>query len=77
MWSTDVTGRVLPFTPTNETYVALRKVQAWLDQGYSERQIALIWNQGSTGECRKGVNKHGVEYDSCSYAQRVLLAISH
>lgn len=76
MWSADVAGRVLPLTPVNEQYVALRKVQGWLDQGYSERQVALIWNQGSAGDCRRGVNKHGAEYDSCAYAQNVLVALN-
>lgn len=59
-------------TPVNEIYVASRKVDAWLAEGLSERQIALVWNQGTPGPCRAGVNRHGVHYDSCAYASQVL-----
>lgn len=74
-WSKDVAGRVLPFTPGNEQYVALRKVQHWIDSGHSNREIALIWNQGHPGACRRGVNGHGVAYDSCEHARLVLAAM--
>lgn len=74
-WSTDVEGRVLPFTEVNERYVALKKIDAWLAQGYTERDIALMWNQGSTGPCRIGVNKQGVPYNSCAYAEKLLASL--
>ena len=75
MWSKDVAGRVLPFNEKNEVYVALLKVQKLLDDGYTARGVALVWNQGHINGCSAGVNKHGVEYDSCSYAQQVLAKI--
>ena len=72
LWSKDIAGRVLPFTEGNEYYVAVMKVDAWLKSGYTERDIALTWNQGSKGACRAGVNRHGVVYDSCKYAKVIL-----
>ena len=72
MWSKDIAGRVLPFTEVNEYYVAVMKVDAWLRLGYTEREIGLMWNQGSRGACRQGVNKYGVAYNSCAYADKLL-----
>ena len=74
-WSNRVFGQVEPMTPTNEEYVALHKIQHHLDQGYSDRQVALTWNQGNPGACKAGVNKYGVRYDSCAYAKKVLAMI--
>lgn len=71
-WSRLVFGQVEPMTPTNEYYVAIHKIQHHLDEGYSDRQIALLWNQGNISPCKAGVNKYGVEYDSCAYANKVL-----
>ena len=67
----DVYGYVAEQTPSNAEYVAETKIQEWLDEGLTERQILLIWNQGHTGPCRAGVNKHGVAYDSCGYVEKV------
>lgn len=75
MWSKEVAGRVLPFTEANERYVALLKVQRLLDAGYTARGVALVWNQGHTNGCSAGTNKHGVQYDSCAYAQKVLASL--
>jgi len=72
LWSKDVAGRVLPFTEENEYYVAYNKVENWIKQGYSDRQISLIWNQGHAGACKAGTNGYGVAYDSCAYARQVL-----
>ena len=54
-------------------------IRTWKSQGITDRGIFLIWNQGSaTGwgpagtDCYKGVNDHGVPYNSCSYAARGL-----
>lgn len=74
-WSKKVFGYVEKQTPVNEEYVALHKIQQHLDEGYSERQIALLWNQGHVGECKAGTNKHGVKYDSCAYANKVIVAM--
>jgi hypothetical protein len=72
-WSGEVLGYPGILTDSTEHYVVLRKVQGWLDDGYSASQIALMWNQGHTGQCSAGVNKHGAPYDSCAY-QRLVLA---
>ena len=74
-WSKTVIGYVAPQTPINERYVALHKIQHHLNEGYSDRGIALIWNQGNASPCKSGVNSHGVAYDSCSYANKVLFAM--
>lgn len=71
-WSKKVFGYVEKQTPVNEEYVALHKIQHHLDEGYSDAQVALIWNQGNASPCKAGVNKYGVEYNSCAYQQKVL-----
>lgn len=75
MWSKEVAGRVLPLTEANEYYVATMKIKKFVEAGYSDADIALSWNQGSRGECRRGVNRHGVNYDSCAYQEKVLTAL--
>lgn len=67
-----VLGEVVEQTKTNQLYVALHMIDRYLNQGYSPRQIALIWNQGDGGECRRGTNKWGMSYDSCHYADLFL-----
>lgn len=71
-WSKHIFGYVEDITPINEYYVAVRKIQYHLDQGYSDRQVILIWNQGNPLPCKAGVNKQGVPYNSCAYEQKVL-----
>lgn len=77
-YSIDVVGKVLQQTSANERTVTEGMIRKWVDEGISDRGIFLIWNQGSaTGygggaDCYKGVNDHGVAYDSCGYAQRAL-----
>ena len=66
-WSKHVIGYVAKQTPINERYVALHKIQHHLNQGYSDADIFLIWNQGNAGKCRQGVNSAGVQYNSCAY----------
>lgn len=74
-WSKHVFGYVEKQTPINEEYVALKKIQHHIDQGYSDGEIALIWNQGHAGECKAGTNSKGVAYNSCKYKEMVLVAI--
>ena len=74
-WSRHVFGYVAKQTPINEEYVALKKIQHHLDQGYNEAQIALIWNQGHAGPCKAGTNSKGVAYNSCQYRDTVLMAM--
>lgn len=71
-YSTEVFGYVAVQTPENATTVVNGMVRKWLDEGYTERDIFLTWNQGHPGQCRRGVNKHGVAYDSCAYVQNAL-----
>jgi hypothetical protein len=71
-WSKQIFGYVEKQTPTNERYVALQKIQHYLDEGYNEAQIARLWNQGNASPCKSGTNKWGVKYDSCAYQEKVL-----
>ena len=47
------------------------KIQAWLNQGYTEAEVARKWN-GGTSEAKRGINKHGEAYDTELYARMVL-----
>lgn len=69
-------GYVPERTPINEEYVNVAWIERRLDQGYSPKEIGLLQNQGSTGPCRKGINRHGVAYDSCSYAQKFVALLN-
>lgn len=70
-WSTETIGYVAPLTEINEKYVATLMVEKWLEKGYSEKDIFLTWNAGRPVGV-KGVNKHGVKYDSGAYARKAL-----
>lgn len=59
-------------TPQNEYNVSLYKIQSHINDGYDNGAIARIWNQGNAGNCVVGVNRYGVEYNSCSYEKKVL-----
>lgn len=67
-----VYGETLPMTEHREEFVAHVILGLWVQQGYTDAQIALMWNQGHPGTCKSGVNKHGVSYDSCAYRNKVL-----
>lgn len=71
-WSNVALGYIATQTPEIEYRVAVYKIQHHLNQGYSEAQIFLIWNQGHAGPCRAGTNKYGVRYDSCTYLAKGL-----
>lgn len=75
-YSKDVLGYVPEQTKINEEYVTVKKVSEWVRDGLSIEEIALVWNQGNTGECDSGVNMNGVRYDSCKYKERVLKLVS-
>lgn len=82
-YSTTVAGKVLPQTHDNERAVTVGMISLWLAEGISDRGIFLTWNQGSAvgwgpgkKDCYKGVNSHGVAYDSCSYAARALVFLA-
>lgn len=76
MFSQEVYGEVREMTPIRERYVAYKMIEKWLAKGLSAQTIAKKWNQGHTGACSSGVNKHGVEYDSCAYTQKVLAKLN-
>lgn len=61
----------LPMTFENEFDVMVTANTKFLEK-YTPYQVALIHNQGHAGKCRKGINKHGVKYDSCAYAQSIV-----
>ncbi len=68
----DVYGEVREQTLIRQRYVVYRTVEKWLGQGYDADDVARLYNQGDAGPCRKGTNKHGVEYNSCIYERQVL-----
>ncbi|MCP6727373.1 MAG: hypothetical protein KJI69_05190 [Patescibacteria group bacterium] len=73
LFSKEVLGYVAPQTIINEEYVATIKIEKWLRQGLTVKEVALRWNQGShKKKCSAGVNKFGVEYNSCEYVNLVL-----
>lgn len=73
-WSKKYLGYIAPMTKENQDIVAKNRIQEWLDLGYNERDIALLWNSGKTTPV-KGINSKRVAYDSEAYAQKVLNAI--
>lgn len=72
-----------PLTADNETQVVVSKVQKWLDEGKTAKQIASMWNAGtgepdawtgkfSNGHPSVGVNKqYGVPFNVPAYANKV------
>lgn len=67
-YSKKVFGYEVEQTDKNAKIVIESMVNSWLDKGFTPRQIFLIWNQGNPGQCKAGINKFGVSYDSCAYA---------
>ena len=47
------------------------KVESWVRAGYTDREIALMYNGGEP-RAKKGVNKYGAAYDSGAYATAVV-----
>ncbi|HBY54585.1 MAG TPA: hypothetical protein DEH15_19380 [Marinilabiliales bacterium] len=74
-WSKQYLGYVAPMTQENQDKVAEAKINDLLNQGYSAKEIALIWNGGST-QIKSGTNKYGVKYDTGAYAEKVLNALN-
>lgn len=71
LFSKEIYGEIREQTPTRERYVAYKKIEKWLQEGYSAYQIALMWNGGTPTE-KSGVNRHGVAYDTKQYAMNVV-----
>ena len=55
-----------------ERYVVTQMVQKWVNEGLTAAQIGLRWNAGGAKKCSRGVNRYGVEYDSCAHVAKVL-----
>lgn len=71
LWATEVYGEFREQNPQRERYVAYKKIEKWLAEGHGAYEIALIWNGGTPTE-KRGVNKHGVPFDTRQYALNVL-----
>lgn len=75
----EILGRVVPQTMANEEYVAVKKI-AQLSDGYSDRQVAMIWNGSLGGSekpvAKKGVNKWHVAFNTMAYADTVINNLS-
>ena len=71
MWSKEILGYNARMNFINEKYIAVTKINQWLREGYTEYEVALKWNGGTAVE-KKGINKHGVAYDTKAYALAVI-----
>lgn len=61
-------------TQENQNHAAYNKVKDLLAQGYTQSQVASIWNSGKSDgvtSVGKGVNKEGVAYDVPGYVDKV------
>ncbi len=65
-------GTSTAMTVNLEEKVVLQEIIWLLEKGYTPKQIALIWNSGQSKKCSRGVNRHGVKYDSCAYVDKVI-----
>lgn len=67
-------GMVLDITsPANQDLVAKAKIAHLIQKGYTNAQIAAIWNCGSSDyEGKVGVNSGGVKYDVPAYVKKFL-----
>ena len=59
-------------TKTNVEYVTTLTINNMVEKHMTVEDIAKKWNQGHTGPCRKGVNKHNQSYNSCQYVTELL-----
>jgi hypothetical protein len=71
-------GELLDITlPENQDKVARKKVEELIDKGYTEEQIASIWNSGRPSyEGRIGVNKFGVRYNVPRYVNKFIAVLN-
>lgn len=60
------------FSPVNQDKAAYHRVKSLLDQGYTQSQVASLWNSGSPDwQGKVGVNKEGIAYDVPAYVEKV------
>lgn len=77
LFTQEIYGEFREMTPERERYVVTMMVEKWTDQGMSASQIALRWNAGGATKCSRGVNKLGVEFDSCAHVSKVLAYLNN
>ena len=59
--------------PDNQDYIAFLKVKSLIEKGYSDEEIASIWNSGSSVWHRKvGINKFGIPYNVPKYVNKIV-----
>lgn len=79
--SIEIVGKIIPQTPKNEEYVAVKKIQKLLNEGYTPNETAKIWNGSLAGSekplNKKGINKFGQIYDTMEYSLKVMRAYAH
>lgn len=76
-YSKETVGRHIPPTKTNAMYVSALKIEKWIREGKSDRDIMLMWNAGTNAKkCSKGVNKYKVKYNSCAYVEKGIALLS-
>lgn len=65
-------GRILDITTiNNQDIVAYYRVKELVKKGYSDQEIASIWNSGSSKwENRIGINRYGVKYNVPYYVSK-------
>lgn len=76
-FSKKIYGEVREQTNQRERYVTTMIVTKWVkEEGLSASRVALRWNAGGATHCSRGINNHGIEYDSCAYTKKVLAQLS-
>lgn len=70
-FSRETFGEVRPPTPENQDAVARSRIAKFARQGYSVREIAMLWNGGSTRP-KRGISPGGVPYDTSLYGEKIL-----
>lgn len=73
-WCIELFGEVLDITiPEVQDYVTYCRIEQYVDEGYSNEQIASLWNsQKPDWEGRIGVNRWGVPYSVPAYVARFI-----
>jgi len=72
-------GEVLNITcEDNQDKVARYKVESLVEEGLSDREIALVWNAGTTdAEGWEGINSYGHYYNVSQYADNFVNHMSN
>ncbi len=68
-------GQVKAMTVELEEKVVLAEMLELTLKEIPMDRVALMWNAGPKAKkCSKGVNSHGVPYNSCTYIKKVLIS---